>query len=61
MFRSKLGQRSDAQKREDAAFMEAVRRIRTLKAEDGRLSMDSIDLKDQLEALHETGKRIVRD
>lgn len=61
MFRSSIGHRSDAQKKEDADFMAALREIRTLEAKDGRLSMDASDLKDQLAALHEAGKRLVKD
>ena len=59
MFRSSIGQRSDAQKKEDQAFMDALREIRTLEAKDGRLSMDTSDLQEQLDALHEAGKRLV--
>lgn len=61
MFRSSIGQRSDAQKKEDQAFMDALREIRTLEAKDGRLSMDTSDLQEQLDALHEAGKRLVKD
>lgn len=61
MFRSRIGHRSDAEKKEDEAFMAALREIRTLEAKDGRLSMDASDLTEQLEALHEAGKRLVKD
>lgn len=59
MFRSSIGHRSDAQKREDELFMQALRRIKTLEAKDGRLSMDASDLQEQVESLHETGQRLV--
>ena len=41
--------------------MDALREIRTLEAKDGRLSMDTSDLQEQLDALHEAGKRLVKD
>lgn len=61
MFRSSIGHRSDAQKKEDEAFMAALREIRTLDAKDGRISMHASDLKEQLEALHQAGKQLVKD
>ncbi|WP_070886936.1 hypothetical protein [Pseudomonas argentinensis] len=61
MFRSSIGHRSDAQKKDDEAFMAALNDIRTLDAKNGQLSMDASDLKEQLEALHEAGKRLVKE
>ena len=59
MFGSSVGQRSERQKRDDEAFMEALKGIKTLQASNGRLSMDASDLQEQVEQLHEAGKRLV--
>lgn len=59
MFRSSLGNRSERQKRDDEAFMNALKDIKTLKASKGRLSMNASDLQEQVEQLHEAGKRLV--
>lgn len=59
MFRSEMGKRSDAQKREDAEFMQALHQIKTLRAKNGHLSMDASDLQEQVEKLHEAGLRLV--
>lgn len=59
MFRSSLGRRSERQKRDDEAFMEALKGIKTLQASKGLLSMDASDLQEQVEQLHEAGKRLV--
>jgi len=39
--------------------MEALKGIKTLQASNGRLSMDASDLQEQVEELHEAGKRLV--
>ncbi|RRV45796.1 hypothetical protein [Pseudomonas sp. p106] len=60
MFRSRIGNRSESQKKDDEAFMAALREIDTLEAKDGHVSMDSSDLEQQLKELHESGQKLVK-
>lgn len=59
MFGSKLDRRSEAQKRDDMRFMEALGRIPTLRARNGHISMEASDLESEVEKLGEIAKKMV--
>ena len=59
MLGTRLGKRSPAQVREDKLFMEALSKIKTLEARNGRVSMQASDLQEQVEKLNEIRKRFV--
>lgn len=59
MFRSTIGPRSERQKREDDEFMQALKDIPTLQVRDGCMSMDVSDLREQIAALSDAGKRLI--
>lgn len=60
LFRSKFRKRSQAEIKEDEEFMLALKEIKTLKADKMYMSMDSSDLKEQIEELHEIGQRLTK-
>ncbi|MDT8925527.1 hypothetical protein RBE51_22350 [Pseudomonas taiwanensis] len=59
MFVTCLGKRSPVQVRKDKLFMEALSKIKTLEASNGFVSMQASGLQEQVEKLHEIGKRLV--
>lgn len=59
MFRSTIGLRTEREQREDEEFIQALRKIPTLKIRDGCMSMDPSDLQEELKALHEAGRRLI--
>jgi len=60
MFGTRLDRRSPKQVREDKLFMEALSKIKTLEARNGRVSMQASDLQGEIEKLGEIGRRLVR-
>lgn len=47
-FGSRLPKRSTRQIKEDEEFMEAIKKIKTLRVRDGRMSMDAEELREPL-------------